>query len=429
MHIVFQCLSIVFLVSSFVFFSNGVFADDDICEETMSDDECEEAKEKAKAKEKEEAQEDLEDTQEELEKEEERLKAHQEALDAIQTNLNATLYQIRQVEDTIETTEATIERKADEIKSLEKRLSLQKKVLQGLVQSFYVQSQDPLSKILLEEGGLSALAHTRDHTVTFQGRINGIVDDVKETREKIIGEKDNLEELKKEKEALLVVKKQQEQQLQEKQNYQATKVAKSESKVRSLNSRLSSIRSILSGFLGDSYSLDDVVDAVKNASKETGVRKEFLFAMLDKETDLGRFTGGCTYENTRIKDADKKEFKKITKALGYDYKKVKVSCSLSYGYGGAMGVAQFMPTTWIGYKDEISKKTGNSPADPWDLEDGIMGMAIKLDRAGADSKSKEHYAAKLYYCGGPSSAYWNTHCEAYADTVTSWANGGYDEFF
>jgi hypothetical protein len=57
-----------------------------------------------------------------------------------------------------------------------------------------------------------------------------------------------------------------------------------------------------------------------------------------------------------------------------------------------------------------------------------MGMALKLKKAGADKKSKEHYAAKLYYCGGPSSPYWSTKCEAYADTVVSWSKG-YDEYF
>jgi membrane-bound lytic murein transglycosylase B len=170
------------------------------------------------------------------------------------------------------------------------------------------------------------------------------------------------------------------------------------------------------------------VEAIEFASKKTGVRKEFLMAMLDKESDLGRFTGGCTYKNTRVKESDKEAFKEICDELDYDYKKQKISCALSYGYGGAMGVAQFMPTTWMGYKDAISNYTGHKPPDPWNLTDGVVGMAEKLRRAGGDSKKGEHYAAKVYYCGGPGSSYWNTHCEAYANTVISWSSG-YDDYF
>ena len=104
---------------------------------------------------------------------------------------------------------------------------------------------------------------------------------------------------------------------------------------------------------------------------------------------------------------------------------MKVSCPLSYGIGGAMGVAQFMPTTWVGYKSKISSITGNSPADPWDLEDGIIGMALKLKAAGAGSKSGEYKAAAIYYCG---SRLERAVCKNYANSVVSWAKG-YDDYF
>jgi membrane-bound lytic murein transglycosylase B len=188
---------------------------------------------------------------------------------------------------------------------------------------------------------------------------------------------------------------------------------------------MSKIRSTLSKFLGESFDMDDVVDAVTLAEKKTNVRKEFLFAVLDKETDLGRFTGGCTYEKSKMGSTNLNYFKEICDDLGYNYKKMKVSCALSYGIGGAMGVAQFMPSTWMGYKDSIASKTGNDPADPWKLEDGIMGMALYLKNKGGDKKSGEYQAAAMYYCGGN----WKrTVCKNYANTVISWSKG-YDEYF
>jgi membrane-bound lytic murein transglycosylase B len=87
-----------------------------------------------------------------------------------------------------------------------------------------------------------------------------------------------------------------------------------------------------------------------------------------------------------------------------------------------MGVAQFMPTTWTGYKAYIGSATGHKPPDPWNIIDGVMGMAKKLANGGASSKSGEKLASKRYYCGGPSSPYWKTKCETYAKNVQYWAD-------
>ena len=44
-----------------------------------------------------------------------------------------------------------------------------------------------------------------------------------------------------------------------------------------------------------------------------------------------------------------------------------------------MGAAQFMSDTWWGYKDDIADATGNNPPNPWDLLDGVVAMALKLN--------------------------------------------------
>ena len=98
---------------------------------------------------------------------------------------------------------------------------------------------------------------------------------------------------------------------------------------------------------------------------------------------------------------------------------MKVSCALSYGIGGAMGIAQFMPTTWTGYEARISGATGHNPPDPWNLVDGITGMAIKLKNDGAGSKSGEKNAAARYYCGSNIN---RSICQNYAKKVLYWAD-------
>ena len=88
-----------------------------------------------------------------------------------------------------------------------------------------------------------------------------------------------------------------------------------------------------------------------------------------------------------------------------------------------MGIAQFMPTTWLGYKSQIASITGHNPPDPWNVVDGVVGMAIKLAAAGATSKSGELVASKRYYCGSPNSPYWNNKCNDYAKNVQRLATG------
>ncbi|MEA1925987.1 MAG: lytic murein transglycosylase [Patescibacteria group bacterium] len=182
-----------------------------------------------------------------------------------------------------------------------------------------------------------------------------------------------------------------------------------------IQSKIARLRANISRLLGKGYDTGDIKDAVKFASKATGVRKDFLMGMLVVESDLGRYTGGCNYKESRMNSYRKSIFKDICKDLDYNYKKQKVSCPPSgyKGTGGAMGVAQFMSDTWKGYEKKIERVTGHKPPDPWDLTDGVTAMALKLANDGATSKKGECKAAKRYLGG---SHQW------YCDKVQYWAD-------
>lgn len=358
---------------------------------------------------------DINNVQEKLDKE-------QENLQQSQANLNVTEKEINITAGLIDKTKKEITRKETEINNLNQRIDLNKKILRSYIQEMSFETyDDPTIKFATAGDLLSNFSSNFDSMISIKEKVLAVLDEIKENKEELKEAKEELAQKKEEHEDLLSDKYVEKNQI-------VGEIVETKATIGQLQAKLNKLRSTLSKFLGKSYNMDDVIDAVKYADKKTGVRKEFLFAMLDKETDLGRFTGGCTYKNSKMGSSNEKIFKGICDDLGYDYKKMKVSCPLSYGIGGAMGVAQFMPSTWAGWASKISSVTGHKPADPWDLEDGIVGMALKLKAAGADKKSGEHYAAKVYYCGGPSSKYWNTHCEAYADTVCSWAKG-YDEYF
>ena len=183
--------------------------------------------------------------------------------------------------------------------------------------------------------------------------------------------------------------------------------------ISKVQSDLSSLQSELSALLGGGVSIQNIEDAAGAASKETGVRKDYILAELVEETNLGKFTGGCTNKNANMHSYDVPVFKNIMKSLGYGLNDKKVSCPQGY-YGGAMGVAQFIPSTWEAYASQISGATGHNPPNPWNVYDGVMGMAIKLARAGGDHKSGEYAASEIYDCGSASS-----RCSGYASNVQS----------
>lgn len=378
---------------------------------------------------KEEYEEELEDLEKEAEKTEAEI--HQ-----VNQQINQTQSVIYQTTKVINTLEEEIESKEEKIEKKNKNIDFKRKVLQEYIRLF---------RRNVLELGLATFNFNEDigqylreieKFEDFQSRIKDALEVIRKEKEDIENEKKEIEDKKSEKDEALKKQEQQKRNLVYQENQKKDILAKTHLSIAEVKSKITSLNRKLNAFLDEDFDLDDLIDAVEDAEDETGVRKEFIFAMLDKESDLGRFTGGCTYDELgdHMKKADRDVYKIIIEELGYKKNERKLSCWPGYGYGGAMGIAQFMPTTWggrdgkSGYIPEISKKTGNKPPNPWRLEDGVMGMAIKLARAGADSKKKEHYAAKLYYCGGPSSPYWDNKCEAYADTVISWSEG-YDDYF
>jgi len=367
----------------------------------------------------EEIQEDISETQEKIEEEEAKRQKLLNELNQIQGSVNRTGYEISKTQSFIDETKTTISRKESEIKLLNEKIELQKVILTGLLREIYY-GQNSLSLMIVpEENQFSQFLGEGDHLSEVERQIVSLISDIKSSKEKIEGEKMELKESKDEQEKLLALKQDQQQSLLSEKYETQGDIQEKEATIAELNAKLYKLRSNLSGYLGESYDADDIEDAAKFASKVSGVRKDFIMGMLVVESDLGRFTGGCYAKDSRMSGRRLELFKDICDDLDYDWKKRKVSCPPSSysGTGGAMGVAQFMSDTWIGYKSQIASVTGHNPPDPWNLTDGVVGMALKLAKGGAASKSGECNAAKLYLSGTTSSSY-NWYCER----VKYWAD-------
>jgi len=156
------------------------------------------------------------------------------------------------------------------------------------------------------------------------------------------------------------------------------------------------------------------------ASAKTGVRSAFILAILQQESNLGANVGSCVIidlsggETKSIKTSkifsngihparDLPILEAILKNLGRDPFETRVSCPVSstFGFGGAMGPAQFIPSTWNLMVDKIAVATNKTTPDPWDPADAIMASAIFLADLGAGTRdyTNERTAACRYYSG------------------------------
>lgn len=189
--------------------------------------------------------------------------------------------------------------------------------------------------------------------------------------------------------------------------------------VRAKEARAAVIRSALFALsgakaipFGDAYNYANIV------YQKTGVSPALLLAILKQETNIGGNVGTCYLTNTAdgsgINDRTKtlvfnvmkpgrdvQPFLSITSSLGLDYKTMPVSCPQSIGFGGGMGPAQFIASTWMLIKDRIGQALGVAIPNPWKPADAFMAAGLYLSDLGASSSSysAQRNAACKYYSG------------------------------
>lgn len=168
----------------------------------------------------------------------------------------------------------------------------------------------------------------------------------------------------------------------------------------------------------------DALKYAQVAAAKTGVRPAFVLAILTQESALGANVGACyltdastgagvnkktgaTVSNVMKPGRDVEPFLNIVKNIGGDPYKQVVSCPQSVGWGGAMGPAQFIASTWVLFEDRISSALGISGIpDPWNPSHAFMASSIYLGDLGASNAtySSERNAACKYYSGKSCSA-------------------------
>ena len=171
--------------------------------------------------------------------------------------------------------------------------------------------------------------------------------------------------------------------------------------------------SIVSSFISYWYS-DKIVLTMSNAhplTQESNLGSNVGQCYLtdpDTGAGVGKNTGK-TFSNVMKPTRDVGPFLEITNALGFNAYQTAVSCPIAgvAGWGGAMGPAQFIPSTWKLFSARLKSILGYY-ANPWAPKDAFMASGLYLTDLGAvgDSVSAQNKAACKYYgSGGASCSY------------------------
>lgn len=199
------------------------------------------------------------------------------------------------------------------------------------------------------------------------------------------------------------------------------------------------IRSALFALAGISEKIEfgTALQYANETKNKFGIDPAFLLAILTQESNLGANVGQCyltnpdtgagvgkntgaVFSNVMKPSRDVKPFFEITNALSFNAFQTAVSCPIVGvpGWGGAMGPAQFIPSTWKLFEDRLQSILGYF-ANPWSPRDAFIASAMYLTDLGAvgNSISAQNKAACRYYGSGGSSCSYSRSVMKYKSTI------------
>lgn len=317
----------------------------------------------------------------------------------------------------------------DKINVTETKLDLNKGALRESLRKINESDGESLMIILLKNPSLANFFTDMNDLLTVQdsiritvNKVEALHDDLLDQNQELSLERTDVSALKKyqvaqhgtlkttsaEKDNILKVTKGQES------KYQAL--------LRETQKTAAQIRSRIFEFLGGGeLSFEEAYKLAKLASNATGVRAALLLAVLDRESALGQNVGRCGYKTAMNPKRDIPIFLALVADLNINPDTVLVSCANADGaYGGAMGPAQFIPSTWDLYKNKVASVTGSNPPSPWKNSDAFVATAVYmrdlLDTCSSYSGlAKERCAAARYYSGRR----WSNYLWTYGERVVN----------
>ncbi|MDP2910363.1 MAG: lytic murein transglycosylase [bacterium] len=336
-------------------------------------------------------------------------------------------YQINQSNLIIKDLKFQIEDTEDSIGNTSLKIEDSKQKLANILRNIYEEDQKPLIEILVSGDSISNFFDNLVSLERLNSKSKELLQNIKLLKTNLENQKESLDEEKQDLENIVeiqTVQKQQSSQSKKEQEYYLELTEQEYQKYlaekQEVDQKAAEIRARIFELIGvpKAPTFGEAYEIAKYVESITGVRPAFLLAVLTQESNIGKNVGQCYLKNIEtgagevIKTStaisrvmkptrDVQPFLTITKELGRDSFSTPVSCPMSYGWGGAMGPAQFIPSTWMIYRDRLRDIMGE-PADPWSIKDSFLAAALYLADYGAAKQTPEgEFNAALSYFAGP----------------------------
>lgn len=361
--------------------------------------------------------------------------------------------EIRRLTLAVRQAEIDILAKNEGIDALTRRIAKSREILGATVKRIYDYDQENLLVVLLKNESLSAFFTVLDNVKDLQAQVESLVGELRANRTTLEQEKAELEDFRAEQLSLRSLAEVERRAVQEKrlERDRLLKLTRGrESIFQQLLAQkkrdITALKTQLFYIERTGISAEEALRVAELAANRVGIRPAFLLALLEVETGR-QFENGVISAGTYLgtgnwktdlydcyvrlgrrsaAEAQKNAFLTITAKLNLDPDQMPVSRRPSYGCGGAMGPAQFIPTTWLLFEKKVAEVTGHNPPSPWNIEDAFTAAAIFLAESGARSQTRagELAAARTYISGKascPPRGSARYACLAYGNRVASLA--------
>lgn len=365
----------------------------------------------------------------------------------LNARINSVTVQIRTLEASIERTDLEITDTEAQITEAERQVGVHRDALSRYLREYQEYDELSLAAIVLQSRQISDLfdhlnnlERTQEQLQATIGTIRGLQLELGEHRETLQVKQQDLEHMRGlqelEQRSLATDRGRVSRILNETQGQEA----RYQQLVQTAQRDINRLREQIEYLLRSGISAEDAVKYAELAAIGAGIRPAFLLALLEVESRLGQNVGTGNWQDDMVQcyyrlatiyyphrkdyylkrmETEKNAFLAITGKLGLDPNTVKVSREPTYGCGGAMGPAQFIPSTWLSYENDVIRITGHNPPNPWNFHDAFTAAAVKLARGGATTRAGEEGAARAYVGGSTTCGIGNpSHiCTTYSRTV------------
>lgn len=341
----------------------------------------------------------------------------QERIKKLNTSIRSLRAQLEEIQLQIRKTKRSINQTQDNITDRKAALAEHIRIFDQ-----YEAKRTPMFFVFYTPRFTDILDGLRD-VFLLQQKMKENVDILRSLVDQLSEKKVQLEEREDEQAQLLALQEQQHEETKQKEIEKENLLKQTKSETKRLKNLVELSKSTIESLKNDMYALGklgvtitDAISLGKLVASRVEVRASFLLALLEVESRLGLNVGKGTYK-TDMNPNQHETFLVLTAKLGMDPDTTPVSKKPSYGWGGAMGPAQFLPKTWMGYEARVASLTGHNPPSPWNLEDAFMAAGIKLSNDGASAKTREGElrAAKVYLSGNPRCT--KAICNSYSNLV------------